>query len=330
MAESSGPISQGTTAERQFTDVQWRDRFGDEPGVLSDMDGSAYAVSLVGGGDVVNIGSSTQASLATVAGFVHRISQSSPTPITIPVASGSVRTDIIALRYDPAFTGAPGPVRLTRIVGSSASVPAYDSSPPGVEDLPLWSITRQPGQALNLATVQRMFPRIAPALGLATTSTLPTSAPLDTLVTQGQTIYRRELVSGSPAWRIFKGSNLQTTAFPNSTVAGTGNITTSTLTASLGGAPYRLKVTASVVTTMNGSGGPSFDLFIDGVVRDQFPWRDVTASNLLYAGKVSRTIDVADGHSISVSARISIPFGVTATSYNDDRHSWLTVEVEAL
>lgn len=200
MAQSSGPISQGTTAERQFTDVLWRARFGDEAGVIADIDGTAYALALPGSGDVVSVGSSTQASQATVAGFVHTIPSGTPEPITIPVASGSSRTDIIGLRYDPSYTGLPGPVRLFRTAGTTSSIPAYDASAPGVEDLPLWAITRAPGQALNLATVVRMFPRIAPLLEVATTSPLPTSSPLGTVVRQGVNLYRRQLNPTTPAW----------------------------------------------------------------------------------------------------------------------------------
>lgn len=201
MAQSSGPISQGTTAERQFTDAMWRDLFGDEPGVVGDYDGTAYAVSLPTGSDDVAVGSASQASLARVAGFSHRISAGSTEPVTIPAASGAARTDIIALRYDPTFTGAPGPVRLTRIAGTSSNLPTYDASPPGVEDLPLWGITRQPGQALSQATVVRLFPRLAPALDLPAGAPLPTSSPLGATVRQGAAQYRRQLdTSSNPVW----------------------------------------------------------------------------------------------------------------------------------
>jgi hypothetical protein len=201
VAQTSGPISQGTTAERQFTDVLWRDRFGDEPGVLGDMNGTAYALALPSSSDVVSVGSATQTSLATVAGFVHKIPAASPETITIPAASGSSRMDIIALRYDPAYTGAPGPVRLVRIAGSGASLPSYDSSPPGIEELPLWSILRAPGQNLSQATVKRLFPRVAPSLEVAVGSPLPSSSPLGTIVRQGATTFRRALdASQVPSW----------------------------------------------------------------------------------------------------------------------------------
>jgi hypothetical protein len=148
--------------------------FGDESGVVGDMDGTAYALSLPGTGDIVSVGSSTQASLARVGGFGHRIPQSSPdTSISIPVASGSARTDIISLRYDPTFTGLPGPVRLNRIVGVSA---------------------------LNLATVTRMFPWMAPVLTLPTGAALPLNSPLGTTCWIGSVEYRRVLVGVTPTW----------------------------------------------------------------------------------------------------------------------------------
>jgi hypothetical protein len=201
VAQSSGPIGTGTTAERQFSDVLWRDLFGQEPGVLADMNGSSYALTLPGSGDVVSVGSTTQASLALVAGFLHRIPQSSPDTITIPAASGSARTDIIALRYDPSYTGAPGPVRLFRIAGSGSSLPAYDASPGGIEEMPLFSITRSPGQALSLATTQKMYPRLAPTLDLPAGAPLPTNSPLGTRVYQGTSSWRRALDgTNNPVW----------------------------------------------------------------------------------------------------------------------------------
>lgn len=191
MPQTSGPISQGTATERQFTDTMWRDLFGDEPGVLSDMDGTAYAVTLPSDSDVASIGSMTQASTAKVAGFVHRIPASSPDTLTIPAASGATRTDIISLRYDPNYSGLPGPVRLYRIVGTSSEIPSYDASPPGVEDLPLWAVTRIPGQSLSQATLQRLFPRIVPTLELPSTAALPASSPVAATIYQDRITWRR-------------------------------------------------------------------------------------------------------------------------------------------
>lgn len=201
MAQSSGPIAVGTVAERQFSDVIWRNRFGDEPGVLGDMNGSSYALTLPAGSDVASVGSTTQASLATVAGFSHSIPAAAPETITIPPAVGSARNDIISLRYDPAYTGAPGPVRLFRIAGAGTALPTYDASPPGIEDLPLWSVTRSPGQSLSLAIVKRMFPRIALSLEVGINSPLPLSSPLGTIARQGTSTFRRALdASSNPVW----------------------------------------------------------------------------------------------------------------------------------
>jgi hypothetical protein len=201
MAQSSGPIAQGTDAERQFTDVMWRDMFGDQAGVVGDLNGSAYQVSLAPDSDVAQVGSASQASIARVAGFVHRIPAGSPEPITVPAASGTARTDIIALRYDPAFTGAPGPVRLARIAGTSAGLPVYDDSAPGIEDLPLWAITRQPGQALSQATVRQLFPRLTFGVDVPVGAPLPPSRSLSTIARQGSAEFIRTLGGGGvPVW----------------------------------------------------------------------------------------------------------------------------------
>jgi hypothetical protein len=228
VAQTSGPIAQGTTAERQFSDVLWRDRFGDEPGVIADYDGSAYKLNLPSDTtDVIPVGSATQASLAVVAGFVHKIGAGTPESITIPDASGSSRTDIISLRYDPAYTGAPGPVRLFRIAGTSAAIPTYDAAPPGVEDLPLWAVTRAPGQNLNLATVTRMFPRMAPSLEIGTSTPLPTSSPLGTTIRQGSVTYRRVIGGGGvPVWQADNASVTGLVNEDQSTAAGSVNGTT--------------------------------------------------------------------------------------------------------
>lgn len=200
MAQQSGPISQGTDAERQMTDVLWRDLFGDEPGVYSDTDGTAYQVKLATDSNTVSVGSSTIDSIARVAGFAHKIPAGQPETIEVPTAT-VIRNDILALRYDPSFTGAPGPVRLVRIAGTSTGLPAYDASRPGIEDLPLVSITRAPGQALSQATVTRLFPRVSPMLDHPVGAALPTNSPIGTRLWQGTTQFTRTLGGGgAPVW----------------------------------------------------------------------------------------------------------------------------------
>lgn len=220
MAQSSGPIAQGTDAERQFTDVLWRDLFGDEGGVVGDRDGSAYKVTLAPDSDVAQIGSTTQDSVARLAGFAHRIAAGQPEPITIPAASGVARTDVIALRYDPANTGAPGPVRLTRVAGTTSAVPFYDDAPPGIEYLPLWAVTRTPGQALSQATVRQLFTRMAPTLTLPAGATLPPNSPLGTRLRVGTTEYIRQLGGGNVAAWVNTAPASTATGWTTPTLAG--------------------------------------------------------------------------------------------------------------
>lgn len=201
MVQTSGPISQGTASERQLTDVLWRDIFGDESGVIGDTNGTAYYPVLPPDSDVASIGSQQIDSMARVAGFGHKIPATQPETIQIPAAVGSTRTDIIALRYDPSYTGLPGPVRLIRIAGTSASVPAYDDNRPGVEDLPLYSVTRQVGQNLSQATVIRMYPRITPTLTIDSNAPLPPTSPIGTLLRRGSERYVRSVDGqGNGVW----------------------------------------------------------------------------------------------------------------------------------
>lgn len=203
MAQSSGPIAQGTDAERQMSDVLWRDLFGDEPGVVGDTNGTAYNLLLASDSNNATIGSSSIASISKVSGFAHRIPVGQPEVVTVPPAVGSARTDIISVRYDPAYSGAPGPLRLYRIEGTSSALPSYDADYPGVEDLPLWSITRQPGQALSQATVVKMAPRITPRLLIEPSAPLPLSSPFGTIVRRGADEYVRILDgNGVPVWAL--------------------------------------------------------------------------------------------------------------------------------
>lgn len=210
MPETSGPRVTGTDAERQLDDLTWRDLFGDEAGVISDMDGSAYKLTLPTTGDVVSVGSTTQASLAMVGGFRHRISAGDTQDVTLAAVSGSARTDVISLKLDLAgFTGAPGPVRLVVTQGTSTAIPVLDDSSPGVEHLPLWALTRQPGQNLSQASVKRLYPRITPSRSIAPDSPLPGSSPLGTIVRQDDVEYRRVLDAASvPSWKKYSRSGI--------------------------------------------------------------------------------------------------------------------------
>lgn len=196
MAQTSAPL-----VGANMSDQDWRDLFGEEAGVVGDIDGSAYALTVPTDSDQILVGSTSQRSMARVGGFVHRIPANEPVSVTIPAASGSTRTDIIALRYDPTYTGSPGPVRLVVISGTSSGLPSYDDAAPGIEDLALWAITRSPGQALSSATRRQLYTRHAPVLNLTTTANLPTSAPLGTVARQGANTYHRIIgTSLVPTW----------------------------------------------------------------------------------------------------------------------------------
>jgi hypothetical protein len=238
VAQSSGPVSQGTTGERQFSDALWRARFGDEPGVLNDMNGTSYALTAPSSGTNFSIGSGNQQSMATVAGFVHTIPAGSPESISIPDASGGTRTDIIGLRYDPSWGGALGPVRLVRIAGTTATVPAYDADTTGIEELPLWSVTRAVGQAASAATINRMFPRLAPMLDLPTGAPLPLNSPLGTRVFQGANSWRRALDnSNNPVWVSLTSTSTALTENDGTTSANTNSTGYITVTHGLGTTP---------------------------------------------------------------------------------------------
>lgn len=183
-----------------LSDQDWRDLGLGEAGVVADYDGSAYELTTVEP-DIINVGSDTQRSVAHVGNFAHVIPMGEIEPVTVPAAVSAARTDIIALRYDPTFTGDPGPVRLVVITGTTAGLPTYDDESPGLEDLPLWAITREVGQSLAAAVKRRLYTRLAPSLDLPDGANLPLSSPLGTVARQGATTYRRVIGSSQvPAW----------------------------------------------------------------------------------------------------------------------------------
>lgn len=195
----------GPLLGQNFTDAVWRSIFGAEPGIVGDYNGSAYGITLPPASDSVEIGSPTIESRSTVGGFGHAIPAGTTQSLLIPASSNAAigRTDIISVRLNAsAFTTVPGPVRLHRIPGveGSAARPSYDDSPPGVEDMPLYAITRKQGQALTEATVVDLRVRTGPQILVAPSATLPTSVPLGTRATRGGVTYRRDLDGSSTQW----------------------------------------------------------------------------------------------------------------------------------
>jgi hypothetical protein len=202
MAQESGPL-----VGANFTDTQWRAILGGEPGIVGDVDGSAFNITLGAGTDDALLGSSTQDSVAVVGGFMHRIAEDSTQAVTIPPSTNVVgRTDIIAVRLDAGtYTSAPGPCRLVRIAGveGSAARPSMDEAPPGVEDFPLWAVTRKgngtTAEGLNQAAKVDLRRRTGPNLLVPASESLPPNVPLGTRAARGDEVYRRRLSTGGTA-----------------------------------------------------------------------------------------------------------------------------------
>lgn len=199
MPQTSGPLTDQT-----FTDAEWRETIGPEPAIQSDVDGTSYNLILSSSSDVATVGSTSQDSLAVVGGFRHKILAGQTQEVTIPAATSAARVDLIGLQYDPTWGAAsPGPVRVHRVAGTEGGgFPAYDASQPGVEFMPLWSVTRSPGQALSQATKEDLRVRSGPNLYVNDTTDLPASVPIGTTVhvrTAG-TYYRVINDQQSPVW----------------------------------------------------------------------------------------------------------------------------------
>jgi hypothetical protein len=235
MPQTSGPITGET-----FTDAEWRETVGDEPGILSDVDGTSYTLTLPTSSDVATVGSASQDSMAIVGGFRHKIPLGQTEGITIPAASSATRTDLIGLQYDPTWgAAAPGPVRLHRVAGTEgAGQPTYDAAHPGVEFMPLWSVTRAVGQSLNQATTKDLRVRTGRNLHVPTATALPTSVPLATrayvksagleylrtLNDQNTPVWVRTAYTGERSWNVSRA-----TANVTDEYTGTGTILTFTL-----------------------------------------------------------------------------------------------------
>lgn len=199
--QTSGPL-----VGDPFTDATWRAILGGEPAIVGDTNGSAYDLTLPPASDSVELGSASIQSTSVVGGFAHIIPSGTTQSLVIPASSNAVagRTDLIAVRLDPTtYTTEPGPVRLYRIPGTegSATPPSYDDTPPGVEDLPLYAITRVQGQALTQASVTDLRVRTGPHL-LAEPDVSPfPSMPLGSTATRDGITWRRDLAAnGSPVW----------------------------------------------------------------------------------------------------------------------------------
>lgn len=213
MTQLSFPVN-----KRPFSVSDWRYVIGDEPGIKEDVNGTSYDLTFSTNSDVAYLGSPSQDSVSEVGGGGHVIPAGQTHGITVPPATGQPRTDLLVIRYDPAWAVLPvdpavdpvaaaahvGPCRLHRIAGAEGGgLPAYDSTPPGVEDLVMWEVTRTPGQPLAAAARKDRRIRKGPNLSVAMNADRPQGAPLGTHVRVLQTgiDYWRQLDGqGAPDW----------------------------------------------------------------------------------------------------------------------------------
>ncbi|GII98396.1 hypothetical protein CLV28_0718 [Sediminihabitans luteus] len=214
MAQESGPL-----AGQPFPDSVWRSIFGGEPAIVGDSTGGAYTLTLPTSTNDVLLGSPTVDSTAVVAGFLHRIAAGQTQAVTIPASTNASigRTDLIVVRYDPAYTSAPGPCRLARVPGveGADTRPAHATGATGIRDLPLFAITRKKDKALNQSTFVDLRSWSGPS---TTASELPATAALGTLVCltgdEDNGTRLRTLVSGAPQWKTVKsGISAEQNAF---------------------------------------------------------------------------------------------------------------------
>lgn len=194
----SGPLP-----PEQFTQTLYSRHHGTEVGIRADTDGSAFGITLPPAGDVAEFGSATVDSICKVGGYPLIIPAGTTQSVTIdaPLSGGTTgRTDLIVARFAPAtYTTAPGPVRLARIAGTpgSLTVPSYNP----VTELPMWSVRRRQGEALNqaIAVDLRWWTGRAPII-VASGAPLPLTAPLGARATRDGITYRRDFVGSALDW----------------------------------------------------------------------------------------------------------------------------------
>lgn len=327
-----------------LTDVHWRGLFGDEAGVFGDTDGSAYRLNTPTGTEVAQIGSSTIDSISRVAGFMHRIPAGQTQSLEIPPSTHSTtgRTDLIVVRYNPTTTDAPGPCRLHRVAGveGSATRPTADTSAPGVEDLPLYAVTRRKGQSLTEAAVVPMGSRIGPQLWVPSDASLPTNAPVGTRARRGSVDYAREMVGSSVAWVPATLPSGVVTSAGVSTIIASSWSALPTPTGAPAGSDYNLRTTlvlpararvrlrAAAWMQVTPTGGTTLDLRMGVVVTGATPtspeqptWSGVAilisaAATHGYTGVAERVVDLnAGGNSIGIRAYRDAGAGAAKISY---------------
>jgi hypothetical protein len=199
--QTSAPL-----VDENLTDQGWRAVHAGYAGIVGDVDGSAFGLTLPPSTDVAEIGSATQPSRVVVDGFALEVPEGSTQSLEIPPSSGggtNGRTDLIVARLNPSsFTTAPGPVRLHRVAGTEGSTarPAAVYQPNGIRDVALYAIRRRQGESLNQAIVTDLRPRIGNVYDVPINGTLPTNVPLGSRASRGFTLYRRDNAGSGIDW----------------------------------------------------------------------------------------------------------------------------------
>lgn len=186
MTQLSGPVG-----KRPFTTTEWRYVVGNEPGIKEDVNGTSYGLVFSTNSDEAFVGSANQDSVCVVGGGMHVIPAGQQHGVVIPQPQNADRTDLIVVRYDPQWAVGPddpdllaawvGPCRLHRIPGTEGSgAPPYDAAPPGVEDFPLWEVTRSPSDALSQADRMDRRVRTGPNLYAKSLAHIGNDVPLGT------------------------------------------------------------------------------------------------------------------------------------------------------
>lgn len=156
MTETSFPIK-----GKKFSTADWRSIFGAiSGGIAGDYAGDAYAI-VRGVGDSATVSIMGSDAVCLIGGFAHSIpvvsEVKSSVVLTVPAPTSQPRTDLIVARFNPANEAAPGgPISLALVSGTEGNpppVPTVDGTPPGLQDVPLWSVTRSPGSTMATATI---------------------------------------------------------------------------------------------------------------------------------------------------------------------------------
>lgn len=137
-------------------------------------------------------------------------------------------------------------------------------------------------------------------------------------------VYSEYLATG---WknRYTTGVQVWGMGWPSVTIAGTNGILTNTLTVNPQVGPYKLSVSVGMQTALAGAGVPFLELYVRGSRRASHNFVGVTSTTTVFSACVSREFAITDGGSADIVGRLSIPFGVTATSYTDDSNSFVSV-----